>query len=133
MNPLRRSRRSTSGQALVEFVYMIPLLLALTVGLIDLGRAIYAYNTIANAARVANRVAIVDQNMTNARQAAIDEAPALDIPASDVTLTFTCTDKIGCLASVVVAYQFTPAIPVIPTITLHGKSQMPIERVWISP
>ncbi len=137
MTAPRRSGRSARGYALVEFALAIPLLLLLTVGLLDFGRAIYAYNTIANASRAANRVAIVDQNGAIVRQAAIDKAPALDISASDVTLTYSCTNKIGCLASVVVAYEFTPATPIVSAIvgpiTLHGESQMPIERVWVSP
>jgi Flp pilus assembly protein TadG len=137
MTTLRRTRTATRGQALVEFALTIPLLLLLTVGLFDFGRAIYAYNTISNAARAGNRVAIVDQNMTKVRQAALNEAPALDIPPANVAATFTCTDQIGCLATVRVAYDFTPATPVVSAIvgpiTLHGQSQMPIERVWVSP
>jgi Flp pilus assembly protein TadG len=137
MSHLARFRPSNRGQALVEFALTIPLLLLLTVGLFDFGRAIYAYNTVSNAARVANRVAIVDQNVIKVKQAAVDESPALDVTTGDVTVAFTCTDKIGCLASAVVAYQFTPATPVVSAIvgpiTLRGQSQMPIERVWVSP
>jgi Flp pilus assembly protein TadG len=137
MTGLRRSRHATRGQALVEFALTIPLLLLLMVGLFDFGRAIFAYNTVSNAARAGNRVAIVDQNMTAVRQAALNEAPALDIPTSDVGVSFTCTDKIGCLSTVTVDYHFTPATPIVSAIvgpiTLHGESQMPIERVWASP
>jgi Flp pilus assembly protein TadG len=137
MTTLRSPRRAVRGQGLVEFALIIPLLLLLMVGLFDFGRAIYAYNTISNAARAGNRVAIVDQNVAAVRQAALAEGPALDIPSGNVAATYTCTDQIGCLATVTVAYDFVPATPlvgaIVGPITLHGRSQMPIERVWVSP
>jgi len=45
-----RPRRSR-GQALVEFALVIPLLLLLIFGLIDLGRAVYVNNSLSEAAR----------------------------------------------------------------------------------
>jgi Flp pilus assembly protein TadG len=53
----RRSR----GQALVEFALVFPAIVLLLFGAIDLGRAVFAYSTIANAAREAARVAVVNQ------------------------------------------------------------------------
>ena len=57
MNPLvDRWRRD--GQALVEFALVVPVLILLLFGILDFGRAIYAYNTIADAARDGARVAV---------------------------------------------------------------------------
>ena len=57
MSGSRRSR--TRGQALVEFALVIPLFLAMLFAIVDLGRVIWAANTVGNAAREAARYAIV--------------------------------------------------------------------------
>jgi TadE-like protein len=59
--PLRAPRRRArgAGQSLVEFALVLPLFLAILIGMVDIGRAIWANNVIANAAREAARYAIV--------------------------------------------------------------------------
>jgi TadE-like protein len=60
--PLRRGRRRSRGQALVEFsIAVIPFLLLL-MGVLDLGRAIYAMNATAEGAREIARVTSVHRN-----------------------------------------------------------------------
>ncbi len=66
-------RRRSRGQALVEFALIFPLLVMLLFGLIDLGRAVYAFSTVSNAAREGARVAAVNQILTT---------PALDCDQS---------------------------------------------------
>jgi Flp pilus assembly protein TadG len=56
----RRGRRSR-GQALVEFAFVFPIIVVLAFGFIDVGRAVFGYNTLTNAAREAARVAAVNQ------------------------------------------------------------------------
>lgn len=60
---LRRwTRRPQSrGQALVEFAFVFPVIALMTFAFIDIGRAVFAYNTLTEAARQATRVAIVNQ------------------------------------------------------------------------
>lgn len=48
------------GQALVEYALVLPLLLLLVFGIIDLGIAVFSYDTIANAAREGARYGIID-------------------------------------------------------------------------
>lgn len=62
--PGRRGRHR--AQALVEFALVLPLLLLLVFGIVDAGRLIYAYNTVANSARNSARVAIVNQSTAGA-------------------------------------------------------------------
>ena len=67
---IRRGRRNPStrrdrGQALMEFALVIPLFLLLMVALFDLGRAVFAYNTLTNEAREGARLAIVNQDLTS--------------------------------------------------------------------
>ena len=58
-------RPASRGQSLVEFALVFPVVALLIFGLVDLGRAVYAYSTIANAARQGARVAAVNQILTS--------------------------------------------------------------------
>lgn len=51
--------KRTLGQALLEFALVLPLFLVLLMGVIDIGRAIWAQNSLAAAAREGARFAIV--------------------------------------------------------------------------
>ena len=105
-------------------------------GIVDFGRAIFAYNAISNGAREGMRLAVVDQS-----EAAIQDkvrSASSGISADDVTTTFTpCpTPQIGCLASVTVSYPWLPITPIISNlvspITFTTTTSMPIERVFAS-
>jgi Flp pilus assembly protein TadG len=145
MSRIRRGR-GHRGQTLVEFALILPIFILLLMGIFDLGRAVYAYNTISNAAREAVRVAIVDQACStvgaeaDARAASLDvnwDSDALD-PCSDVdgeidinyldaSLDGTeCAAPIamGCYAEVTVRYEFTAATPIIGNLlgTLHMEA-----------
>jgi TadE-like protein len=50
--------RRHSGQSMVEFAILAPIFFLLLLGTIDLGRAIYIYNTISDAAREGTRAAV---------------------------------------------------------------------------
>jgi TadE-like protein len=65
---MKRSHRSSKGQALPEFVLVLPLILLIFFAVFDMGRAIYIYNTLSNAARQGARVASVNQSTTNGGQ-----------------------------------------------------------------
>jgi hypothetical protein len=54
-------RRRSRGQALVEFAVVFPVIVLLGFGLVDVGRAVFEYNTLTNAARQGARVAVVNQ------------------------------------------------------------------------
>jgi hypothetical protein len=70
--------RLADGQSLVEFALVFPLLILFLFGLFDLGRAVYAYNTVANAAREGARVATVNQILTSPD---CDETRPIEDPA----------------------------------------------------
>jgi Flp pilus assembly protein TadG len=61
---LSRFRRSECGAALVEFAIVLPLLLLLVFGIIDLGRLLYTYNNLTSAVREGARLASVQSNPT---------------------------------------------------------------------
>jgi Flp pilus assembly protein TadG len=54
-----RRRRPDSGEALVEMALVLPILLVLSLGMLDFGRAFHAKNIVDSAAREACRVAVV--------------------------------------------------------------------------
>lgn len=70
---------SPRGQTLVEFALVLPIFILLLVGIFDFGRAIYAYNTVSNAAREAVRVGIVNQNCSAVGTEAQNRAASLDV------------------------------------------------------
>lgn len=49
------------GQALVEFAFVFPVIALMAFAFIDIGRAVFAYNTLTEAARQGVRVAVVNQ------------------------------------------------------------------------
>jgi Flp pilus assembly protein TadG len=54
-------RRPDSGEALVEMALVLPILLVLSLGMLDFGRAFHAKNIVDSAAREACRVAVVTE------------------------------------------------------------------------
>ncbi|HEX7069348.1 MAG TPA: TadE family protein [Rhodothermales bacterium] len=141
------TRDRGNGQSLVEFALVLPVFLLLIFGIIDLGRGVYAYNTIQNAAREAVRVAIVDQNEDVILKEAQDHAVGLGLTADDVTLSFLEPDTlaapcntpiaISCEVEILVDYRFTPATPIIGnligSIDMSAASRQPVERSYVSP
>jgi Flp pilus assembly protein TadG len=145
------TQRVGLGQGLVEFALVLPLVLLLIFGVVDLGRAVYAYNTVAEAARQANRTAIVNQTEATVKDAAIGAAPALNLQASNVTVCYKtsstaqtdCTNpgtddcpaslQLGCLAFVTTTATYQALTPVIGgivgTIQLSSTSVGSIEYV----
>ena len=64
MSRSRRQARAAgatraAGQSLVEFAVVLPVFLSLLLGVFDLGRVVWAHNTVESAAREAARYAIV--------------------------------------------------------------------------
>lgn len=137
------------GQSLVEFALILPVLILIFMGIVDFGRAIYAYNSVSNAAREGARTGIVNQGTGagGAYLAAIEaanQATALGLDPTDPTqvlVTFPDPDpshncsviSVGCPISVRVQYQFTAITPIIGRIigpiTVGSTTQLPVERV----
>lgn len=140
---MRISRTRSRGQTLAEFALVLPVLLLVMMGIVDFGRAVWAYNTLSNAAREGARVAIVDQTMTGGvpvgAQRAADQATGLGVdPATDVDVVYTQPDgaacpahHLGCTAEVTVRHEFTAITPIIGNIVgaidLEAKTILTIE------
>jgi Flp pilus assembly protein TadG len=134
-----------SGQSLLEFALILPVMLLIVFSIFDLGRAVYAYTTIAEAARVGARIAIVDQNTPAVQSAAANYAVALGVAPGSVTVQYLKSDLSGpcspvavdCIAEVKVPYTYTAIIPVLTnlvgSINMSSTTQLPIERSYSSP
>ena len=86
----RWRRRRGRGQALVEFALVFPLLMLLVFALIDLGRVVYAHNTIAEAAREAARWGSVQARSANDIEGIEDHAVEYATGVIGATATATC-------------------------------------------
>ena len=146
------SRRKSRGQSLVEFALVLPVIAVVVMGLFDLGRGVFTYNTLTNAVRQANRTAMVDQNADRVKTVAIAAAPTIGLGTSNLTVcykTSTTTEtncnsastdncplserQIGCLAIVTATLSYFPFTPVISTLwssfPMTTTSVEPIEYV----
>jgi TadE-like protein len=143
---MRRIVAPRRGQALVEFALALPVLLVIFMGLFDFGRAVFAYNSVSNAAREGARVAIVDQTVVGGVPAgateAANQATALGLDPADVTqvqvsylmpdLSGACpTRSLGCIAEVTIRYRFRAITPIVGNVVgpidLTASTQLPIE------
>jgi Flp pilus assembly protein TadG len=139
--PRPRRSRGSAGQTLVEFALVVPLIVFMGAAFVDMGRAVWAYTTITNAARQGARVAAVNQLTTSADcdesipitdpttphwtiyGCAIAAGGPLGLTTSNVSVSYTAppsttvscspTVNVGCIASVTVTYSFSPSTPVL--------------------
>lgn len=134
MNTLRRRER---GQELVEYALLLPIFLLLLMVLLDMGRVIYYYSTVQNAARAGARYGIVHTNDTvgvaaAARQIAVGLNPA----NFTVTVVWDITPggSVPDTVNVRIAYHFDIMTPIVGTligsnqIFLVGRSTMQLEQ-----
>jgi Flp pilus assembly protein TadG len=152
MNRYRRAGRSR-GQALAEFALVIPILVLLMLALFDMGRAVFVYNGLTNAAREGSRLAIVNQDtvMVGERVENATFGGAVtnlsdgtlvryfrSQPNADVTTNPTCTPiAVGCVAVVTPKTTWSLITPVLSSIIgpmdLEARSELPIELVCPGP
>lgn len=145
---MTRSSKSAHGQSLVEFALIVPIFILVLVGLFDMGRAVFAYSTLNNAAREAGRHAIVDQTVSDIQDRAAEIAGVIGTESGDVLVDFrlqtspnvvgSCNANVGsskvygCLAVVRVTHSFTAATPLIGsligTIPMQGEVRFPVEH-----
>lgn len=142
-----RSGSHQRGQALVEFSLVIPIFLLLLVGLFDLGRAVFSYNTLTNAAREGARMAIVNQDVPTIIERAQRQSALVELNDPSVSVAFyqmkadgtpDLSDPcnlvaVGCLAIVSFQATYEPITPIIANlvfgsgVTMTAKSVLSVE------
>jgi hypothetical protein len=139
---LRRGTRAR-GQALVEFALVIPLFLLLMVALFDMGRAVFAYNTLTNAAREGARMAIVNQDKPTIIKRAKSQTAIVELNDPSVSVAFyqMAADgtpdysdpcnlvAVGCLAIVSFEATYVPITPLIGNLFGHGGVTFTAESI----
>ena len=143
----RGVRAHERGSTLAEFAVVLTASMILIVGIIDLGRALYAYHFVSNAARIATRYASVRGSACTAAgcpatAASIQTyirglAPELNQSQIIVTPTWSSSSSCagppnnapGCTVSIVVSYTFNfaggPLLPSFP-LPISSTSKMNI-------
>jgi len=84
-----RLRRDQRGTALIEMAFTLPMLLFISVGILEFGRAFQTWQVLTNAAREGARVAVlpgIDDSMVTARVDEYIQAGVLD-PSVTPTVT----------------------------------------------
>jgi Flp pilus assembly protein TadG len=123
----RRRRPRATGQSLAEFALVLPIFLLLFFAVIDLGSAVFTFNSLTNAAREGVRLAIVNQDDASIIARAETQVSVAEINAPNVTIGFyqpaadgtpdlsaTCSPAaVGCLAVVSFESTYRPLTPII--------------------
>jgi hypothetical protein len=117
--------------------------LPLVFSVFTLGRAVFAWNGLNNAAFEGIRTAIVNQTESAVDQRVGDQATSLGIDPVDVNVAYLDTDgrglvctggtsvALGCTATVTASHALD--IPIIGTITIRGSASAPVERTCPDP
>ena len=102
-------RNPESGVALIESAFVLPLLLVLTMGMLDFGRAFHTKSVLDQAAREGARIAVVTDPDTDLVTAKVNEVLASSgVTAGSVTITGPAADK---MVTVTVTTTFTFITP----------------------
>ena len=140
----RRPRRGEGrGQSLVEFALVLPLFLLLFMVVMDLGTAVFTYNSLTNAAREGARLAVVNQDSASVIQRAENQVSVGEINAPNVTIGFyqaatngapdmssTCSPvAVGCLAVVTFESTYRPLTPIIGRILFQNGVTLTAQTV----
>jgi len=146
-----RSRRRGAGQSLAEFALVLPIFLLLFFAVVDLGSAIFTFNSLTNAAREGARLAIVNQDSASIIARAETQVSVAEINAPNVSIDFyqqtttgpnagspdlssTCSPAaVDCLAVVSFESTYRPLTPIIGNIlfkngvTFKATSNLQVE------
>lgn len=130
--------RERGGQSTLEFALVIPLLLLLLLGLVDLARLMWAYESLSHAAREATRYAIVHGSTSpqpadeaTLRGIVLQVANTLEPDLLSVQVTWDPNTAPGSRVTVEVRYNFRPATTFFTSavaIPLTSRSTMIINR-----
>lgn len=130
-----RVRFLQGGQSLVEFAIGLLVLLLLVFGAVDMGRAVFTYNSIANCAREGIRFAVVHGAESPAPVGPTENDPVLDnllrakytvgLDPARLTINSIWTDSRnvpGSSVTVTVRYNFQSAVLFAVPLSLQSRS-----------
>lgn len=128
-------KKNNSGQGLVEFVILLPILVLLIMVIFDLGRMAFLYSAVHNAAREGARYASIHHNSATSTEIA-QAARQLTVGLDSNFLVISTSYPTSEIVQVTVSYQFNPATPIITrllgspnnTFTLTSRATMRLEQ-----
>ncbi|MHA7188766.1 TadE/TadG family type IV pilus assembly protein [Arthrobacter sp. MDT2-16] len=124
-------KTSQRGAVAVEFALVVPLLILLLLGIIEVSRAFNAQATLASAARESVRVVAIGKNDSDAVNIAISAAEFLtpDLDASNIAVSRspvgasnTCPS--GSTATVTITYTMSTLTGIAAPYSVKGKGVM---------
>lgn len=104
---MRRRKERNEGQATVEMALVLPVLIWLLIGTVDIARMANAYLTVQHAAREAVRLGITGATDAAVTQRALDAAAGLDPTSLTVSVTPAGLRPTGTDVTVTVSYQYS--------------------------
>lgn len=134
----RYGKKKERGQAMVEFVLVLPVFLLLVFGIVDFGMGFHAWLTVTNSAREGARLGAVRGSSAQIVQRVQDTSDTLDVANMTVTVTNAQGDP-GESVVVDVDYDYTLITPldsvlglvsggsVGPTIRFSSSADMRLE------
>lgn len=116
-----RGLKHSEGSTLVEFGLTILILLIFIAGIIEMGRLVLAYTTVANSARAGARYAIVHgADLTSGASGPGNDAAVktvvknfagagtIQLADSNITVTYSPNNSAGSTVTVTVVYTYSP-------------------------
>lgn len=125
------AKRNESGQTMVEFAMIVPFLILMTLGVVDLGRVIFLNTMFSAAIQEGTRTGAVTSNFSIIQAAVVDSLVAVN--EDEVTISIERTDV---YTEVGITYTFSPVTPMIANIigeeglTLHRSARMQLLGVF---
>ena len=125
-------KRNLIAQSMLEFALILPMAFLLLIGFIDIGRAVFYYSTLTNAAREGARAGIVNHGylVDVSTKADIGKLPCPSVKPTDPTI-----DSLRCI---VYRYAFgltntlNPQTDIVPTVTFNDVDPTLFQTVTIS-
>lgn len=118
--------RGDRGQDMVEYALVLPILLVLLFGIVELGTAIWHYNTVANAAREVARCGAMRANDLDAcvQQSVANWGTGLNLTADNFDAS-----RMSRTVRVVLDYDYHPITGyIVPGATLHFQT---VATMWV--
>jgi Flp pilus assembly protein TadG len=124
---LRRFWRDSRGAAAVEFAMCAPILITLSLGTLEIGRAMLAYHSLSLAAFEAGRYAMVHgtgsgdpATVDGLRSLAAAHLQGVDADELEFTAIWDPDKQPGSFVTITLEYPFTFLIDALPSVTLRS-------------
>jgi len=136
-----RKRNSERGAAIIETAITLPLLLLVSVGIFEFGRAFQTWQVMTNAAREGARVAVLPNPAVGAAEARVrtylkngglNNGPSVGVAINNVTIPMGATNVQGSRVAVNYPFTFIVLQPVAQLIVRGSLTGAPITMTAVA-